>query len=129
MRIRKIYETYGDLSNLPTALAKLPWSFNCLLIDKVTEINKRIWYAEECLENGWSFIVLDHQIDLKLYERQADNSLKYTNYDEKLLSIQGELAVDVNASAVFLYVIIQIIKDRGKKYAGTNQKKKSLPQL
>ena len=29
-RTRKFYEVYGDLSNLPTALAKLPWSFNCL---------------------------------------------------------------------------------------------------
>jgi hypothetical protein len=26
-RMRKFYETYKDLSNLPTALAKLPWSF------------------------------------------------------------------------------------------------------
>ena len=102
MRIRKIYETYGDLSNLPPVATKLPWSFNYLLIDKVPEINKRIWYVEECLENGWSFIVLDHQIDLKLYERQANNSLKYTNYDEKLPSIQGELAVDDNISSFLL---------------------------
>jgi hypothetical protein len=26
-RMRKFYETYKALSNLPTALAKLPWSF------------------------------------------------------------------------------------------------------
>lgn len=32
--MRKIYETYRDLSNLPMPLAKLPWSFNCLVIDK-----------------------------------------------------------------------------------------------
>ena len=94
-RMRKFYETYGDLSNLPTALAKLPWSFNCLLIDKIPEFNKRIWYAEACIENGWSYIVLDHQIDLKLYERQANNSLKYSNYNKNLPPIQGELATDV----------------------------------
>ncbi len=70
------YETYKDLTKLPTALAKLPWSHNCLLIDKVPEISKRSWYAEKCFENGWSFVVLDHQIDPKLYERQADNSKK-----------------------------------------------------
>ena len=39
-RMRKFYITYGDLSNLPMALAKLPWSFNCLLIDKAKEIDK-----------------------------------------------------------------------------------------
>ena len=50
---------------------KLPWSFNCLLIDKVDDIDKRVWYAEKCIENGWSHVVLDHQIDLNLYERQG----------------------------------------------------------
>ena len=78
-RMRKFYETYRDLSNLPTALAKLPWSFNCLLIDRVNDSEKRAWYAEKCLENGWSFVLLDHQIDLNLYQRQSDNSAKLTN--------------------------------------------------
>ena len=41
-RMRKFYETYKDLSILPMALAKLPRSFNCLLIDKVKDENKRI---------------------------------------------------------------------------------------
>ena len=42
-RMRKFYETYKDLSNLPTALAKLPWSFNNLLLDRIDDVNKRIW--------------------------------------------------------------------------------------
>ncbi len=37
-RMRKFYETYRDLSNLPMPLAKLPWSFNCLLVDKIEDI-------------------------------------------------------------------------------------------
>ena len=73
-RMRKFYETYKDLSNLTMPLAKLPWSFNNLLIDRIEDVNQRVWYAEKCVENGWSYIVLDHQIDLKLYERQADTS-------------------------------------------------------
>ena len=44
-RMRKFYETYRDLSNLPMPLAKLPWSFNCLSIDKIEDIGKRIWYS------------------------------------------------------------------------------------
>lgn len=47
------------------------------------------------MENGWSKVVLEHQIDLELYERQADNSKKLTNFSEKLPAIQGELANDV----------------------------------
>ena len=94
-RMRKFYETYRDLSNLPMPLAKLPWSFNCLLIDKIEDIGKRIWYAKECLDNGWSYIVLNHQIDFQLYERQADNSIKHNNFANNLPNIQGELAIDI----------------------------------
>lgn len=69
-----------DLSNLPTALANFaPWSFNCLLIDKVEKIDKRVWYAEKCIENGWSRVVLENQIDLQLYERQEIIYLRKKN--------------------------------------------------
>ena len=76
-------------------MAKLPWSFNCLLIDRVNDSEKRAWYAEKCLENGWSFVLLDHQIDLNLYQRQSDNSAKLTNFGEHLPAVQGELAQDL----------------------------------
>ncbi len=93
--MRKFYETYKDLSNLPTALAKLPWNFNNLLIDRIDDVNKRIWYAEKCIENSWSYVVLDNQIDIDLYDRQADKTKKLTNYSNHLPEIQGELAIDV----------------------------------
>ena len=93
-RMKKFYEEYKDLSNLPMALAKLPWSHNNLLLDKVKELNVREWYAEKCFENGWSHTVLDHQIDLQLYERQAISD-KLTNFENKLPIPQSELARDV----------------------------------
>ena len=94
-RMKKYYETYKDMPNLPTPLAKLPWSFNCSLIDKVKDLDIRIWYAKECLENGWNYVVLNYQIDSNLYERQSNNNEKLTNFKKELPSIQGELALDV----------------------------------
>lgn len=94
-RMRKFYETYKDLSNLPPAVAKLPWTHNSILVERIDDSNKRIWYAEKCLENGWNKVVLDHQIDLELFERQANNDKKLSNYKVQLPEIQGELAVDV----------------------------------
>lgn len=93
-RMKKFYEKYKDLSILPPAVAKLPWTHNCILLDKVKDDNARNWYAEKCIENGWAKTVLDHQIDLKLYERQA-LSEKLTNFKEKLPTVQSELARDV----------------------------------
>ena len=65
-RMKKFYEEYRDLSNLPPAVANLPWTHNYLLLEKVKDADKRIWYAEKALENSWSKVVLDHQIDLQL---------------------------------------------------------------
>lgn len=31
-------------------------------------MDKRVWYAKQIIENGWSKIVLSHQIDLELLE-------------------------------------------------------------
>jgi len=72
----------------------LPWTHNCILLDKIQDDNVRNWYAEKCLENGWSKIVLNHQIDLQLYERQAIAD-KLTNFNDKLPVAQSELARDV----------------------------------
>lgn len=40
------------------------------LLDKMNPSEKREWYRQAIIENGWSQIMLDHQIDLQLYERQ-----------------------------------------------------------
>ena len=93
-RMKKFYEEYKDLSNLPPAVANLPWTHNCILLEKVKDENIRNWYAQKCLENGWSKVVLDHQIDLQLYERQAIAD-KLTNFNDKLPVSQSELAKDV----------------------------------
>lgn len=94
-RMRKFYVTYGDLANLPPAVANLPWTHNFVLIEKVKDTEKRNWYAIKCLENGWSKVVLEHQIELELYERQADSSKKLTNYESRLPSPQSELSRDI----------------------------------
>lgn len=94
-RMRKFYDEYHTFSILPLPVAKLPWTHNCILMDKIKDKNKRIWYAEKTFENGWSKVILEHQIDLNLYERQADNSKKLTNFKEQLPTIQGDLANDV----------------------------------
>ena len=47
------------------------------------------------MENGWSHVVLEHQIDLKLYERQADSSKKLTTFENRLPAPQSELSRDI----------------------------------
>lgn len=95
IRMKKFYTEYRHLSILPPSVAKLPWTHNSILIDKIDDYNIRMWYAEKCIENSWSKVVLEHQIELNLYDRQANNDKKLNNFTENLPAIQGELAKDV----------------------------------
>ena len=70
-------------------MSKLPWSHNNLLLDKIRQNPE-----EKCLENGWSHAVLDYQIDLQLYERQAISD-KLTKFENKFSSPQSGLARDI----------------------------------
>lgn len=82
-RMKAFYEEYKDLIILPPAVAELPWTHNYILLEKIKERSKRIWYAEECLKNGWSKTILIHQIELELYERKKV-STKFTNFNQNI---------------------------------------------
>ena len=79
---------------MPTALAQLPWSHNMMLIDKVKDKKIREWYRNEAINNNWSVVVLDHQIDMQLYKRQAI-ALKTNNFKNTLIEPQSDLANDL----------------------------------
>lgn len=80
-----------DENFLQTVSAKLSWSHNVMLMDKVKDRRQREWYGKSAIENGWSCAVLDHQIDLKLYERQVLAG-KVTNFTRTLPAPDSELA-------------------------------------
>ena len=93
-RMKKFYEEYKDFEKLPTPLAKLPWSHNYLLIEKIKDVNIRLWYAKESIKNNWSHVILNHQIELQLYERQVLNN-KTSNFIRVLPNKQGKLANEI----------------------------------
>ena len=94
-RMKAFYEEYKKFSILPPAVAELPWTHNYILIEKVKDIDKRLWYAEECLDNGWSKIVLVHQIELELYERKKQTK-KFTNFNKNIeIKYNSELANEI----------------------------------
>ncbi len=93
-RMRVFYNEYKDIQSLPLPVANLPWTHNYILIEKIKDIDKRIWYAKKCFENGWSKIVLIHQIESDLYKRQKEN-IKLNNFNDNLSNTQSELARDM----------------------------------
>ena len=62
-----------------------------MLLDKLSGLEERLWYAERSAENGWSRNVLVHQIESGLYQRQV-LAEKVSNFEKRLPSPQSELA-------------------------------------
>jgi predicted nuclease of restriction endonuclease-like (RecB) superfamily len=107
--MKRFAEIFDDLSNLQVPLADLTWYHLQALMDKVGDVSAFLWYASKTFENGWSRNILVHQIELKLYERQALPS-KATNFDRALPSPQSELARDTLKNP-YVFDFIEIRND------------------
>jgi predicted nuclease of restriction endonuclease-like (RecB) superfamily len=93
--MKKLAEIYPDFTFLQQVVAKLPWGQNIVLLDKISTKEERIWYIQKTIKNGWSRNVLVHQIESQLYERQAFQDNKTTNFLTVLPSPASDLAQDM----------------------------------
>ena len=89
--MRKFAKTYPKFTKSQRGVDLLPWRNNLTLMTKIKDDSEREWYIEQNLENGWNNTVLAHQIEMKLYERQAIAE-KTANYDRLLESPFSDLA-------------------------------------
>lgn len=73
----------------PPLVAAIPWGHNVVLLFKLSDNARRLWYASQTLAHGWSRAILTVQIDSDLYARQGKAT---TNFDRLLPSPQSDLA-------------------------------------
>lgn len=74
------------------AVAQLPWGHIITLLQRVKNYDQKQWYIKEVINNGWSRDRLTSNILGNLYERQAVEELKTSNYLEKLPEPTSKLA-------------------------------------
>ena len=89
--MHKYYKICKLDSILQTASAKLPWSHNMLIFDKIEDNNIRLWYINETAKAGWSYDTLAMQIKTDVYSRQVINE-KVNNYELVLPENTGKIA-------------------------------------
>jgi len=89
--MKKYYIICSQNEKVQTASAQIPWSHNMLILDKIKDNNKRIWYMNETAINGWSYDVLGFQIKSNLYSRQVLGD-KPNNFKNTLINYQSDLA-------------------------------------
>lgn len=104
----KFIQTIGNQSNIivqaPLAqledvfvqapLAQISWYHHMALMDKVKDMNERLWYINAGVENGWSRSILIMQIESNLYQRQV-TAKKITNFQSTLPSVQSDFAEQI----------------------------------
>lgn len=69
--MRKFAEVWNNYEIMQRTAAQIPWRSNILLMDKLSNQDERVWYAQKTLENGWSRDVLALQIESRLIERSG----------------------------------------------------------
>ena len=70
-------------------LTQIPWSHNIILMEKIENIEQRLWYAAKTIENRWGKRALEDWIDRDIYSRQGK---AVTNFSLHLAEPQSTLA-------------------------------------
>src|SRR5574344_1010104 len=88
--MKRLYERYHqEDTKLLQAVAVLPWGHNLLLLDKALSVAETLFYAEECVQKGWSRDMLLNAIKMNTYTiRQTQ--IKSNNFDIALPEAQAD---------------------------------------
>ena len=89
MRNWYIFWTKENRPQVVDEIFKIPWGHNREIVTKVKDQDEALFYIEKTIENGWSRAVLVHQIESRLYKREAK---ALSNFSKKLPSPQSDLA-------------------------------------
>lgn len=71
------------------AVAQLPWGHHVVILDRVKDLQQRLFYIQKCIENKWSRSILIEQIGSVLFLRQGN---AITNFKSTLPDIHSDLA-------------------------------------
>lgn len=87
--MRAFAEAYPDKAIVQQVAAQIPWTHNCVLLDKVKDPQERLWYTQQVRHHGWSRNVMALHIDSGLYRHQGE---AVTNFQSVLPAPQSDLA-------------------------------------
>jgi predicted nuclease of restriction endonuclease-like (RecB) superfamily len=90
--MRKFAEAWPEREFVQRTVAQIPWRSNIALLDKLDDLETRLWYARKTIENGWSRNILALQIEGRLHERQGK---AVNNFQEVLPPADSDMATQV----------------------------------
>jgi len=79
----------SQLENMKQIVSQLPWGHNILLMQRIKDIDVRLWYMEQTIQNGWSRDTLGLMIKSSAHLRQGK---AVSNFSLTLPDPQSDLA-------------------------------------
>jgi predicted nuclease of restriction endonuclease-like (RecB) superfamily len=76
-------------------VAQLPWGHIILLIQRVKNTRQREWYISQTIDHGWSRYTLERHVKHDLFNAQAIDENKASNFLDRLPEPQSFLAQDL----------------------------------
>lgn len=90
--MRKFAESWPDKSIVQRTVAQIPWRSNLTLLDKLQDIETRLWYAQRVIEYGWGKDMLAIRIETRLHERDGK---AINNFPVSLPPLDSDMAEQV----------------------------------
>ncbi len=91
--MRTFYIEYKENKKLQTLSAQIGWSHNVLIFQKCKDDLQREFYIKSVIKLGWTYRVLDNQIDNQTYEKYLLNQTNFDNTLPKKYKHQAKFAV------------------------------------
>lgn len=86
--MRKFAEIWPDAEIVQRSVAQLSWRHNITLMEKVKEPNRRLIYANAAIKYGWSYNMLDLQLQAYTLEREGKTP---NNFEKTLPDVKSDM--------------------------------------
>ncbi len=87
--MRKFADAWPSLEIVQRSVAQIPWRSNITLLDKLSDPELRLWYAQKTIENGFGKDMLVFQIESELHNRTGAS---VQNFDVSLPPVESDMA-------------------------------------
>ena len=90
-KIPQLVGHFSDEEFIQQLISLIPWGQNLEVVSRCNSVEEALFYVIKTIENNWSRPVLNHQIELNLYNRQGKS---INNFELTLPAPQSDLARD-----------------------------------
>lgn len=100
--MKDFYDSYRENEKLQTLSAEISWSHNVAILAKCSDPLEREFYIRMSKRNGWTYRVLQHQIENKTFEKTLISQSNFDKHIPEKILPEAKLAVKDEYAFEFL---------------------------